>query len=161
MNEVEVTASWVGNILIVAGMWQLSGKYTNPNGFLLTATGNFAWMAVALSGRNWALAVLCAVLAGISARGFFRWLSTERKNVGKNVCVSKSHADNVRYAIQHRRSKRYIAYCSTTGEPILVNDVSRAETWPTAGLAHAEMRNCHPFWALRDSVFEVVIATQL
>lgn len=66
-----VYLSWIGNILIVAGLWGITDK--RRNAFLFSIAGEGAWIANAYSRSDWALASICIVFLLMAVRGYIKW----------------------------------------------------------------------------------------
>ena len=63
--------AWIGNILIVAGLWGVGSK--RRNAFLLSIAGEGAWIANAYSRGDWALTSICVVFLLMALRGWYLW----------------------------------------------------------------------------------------
>lgn len=68
---------WVGNVLIVVGLWKIGDKWRHA--FLFSIAGETCWMlASALSG-DWALFSICAVFNIMAVRSWLKWGKEAKK----------------------------------------------------------------------------------
>jgi hypothetical protein len=63
--------NWIGNIFIILGLWSVGNK--SRNGFLYSLIGESFWMIWSIHEKQWALAFITAVFAGIATRNWFKW----------------------------------------------------------------------------------------
>lgn len=65
------TLSWIGNVLIVIGLWKVGDK--TRKAFLFSIAGETLWTFAGLLTQNYALSFICAVFCVMAARNFFKW----------------------------------------------------------------------------------------
>lgn len=66
-----VLLTWLGNLLIVAGLWGVGSK--RRNAFLFSVAGESTWIAAAYSRGDWALTAICIVFLLMAIRGWILW----------------------------------------------------------------------------------------
>jgi hypothetical protein len=66
-----VIAQWVGNILIVGGLYGVGNR--NRKAFLLSIAGEGFWIAASYQGHNWALFSICWIFLLMAVRGYIKW----------------------------------------------------------------------------------------
>ena len=62
---------WVGNVLIVVGLWLVGDK--KRSAFVFTTFGESVWGVYALYKHMYDLAFICAVFALLALRNWFKW----------------------------------------------------------------------------------------
>lgn len=63
--------SWIGNVLIVAGLWYQGDKQWWA--FVFSVLGETAWIIYSVSAHLWSLAFICCVFAGLAIRNLILW----------------------------------------------------------------------------------------
>ena len=63
--------SWVGNILIVIGLWRVGSK--DRNAFLFSIAGETCWIVWSALTGNWALTFICVVFNLLALRNYIKW----------------------------------------------------------------------------------------
>ena len=61
---------WLGNILIVIGLYKLGHKWRHA--FLFSIAGELCWMTKSY-GHDWALCFICGVFCVMALRNWFLW----------------------------------------------------------------------------------------
>jgi len=62
---------WIGNILIVIGLWQVGNK--KRYAFILSIAGELLWVGYALQKNLNSLTVICLIFATIASINWFKW----------------------------------------------------------------------------------------
>jgi hypothetical protein len=63
--------AWVGNLLIVVGLWKIGDKWRHA--FLFSIAGELAYVARSVMLRDWALAFICVVFCGMAFVNWIKW----------------------------------------------------------------------------------------
>lgn len=66
-----IALSWLGNVLIVLGLWHVAKKHWWA--FLFSIVGESCWIAYSLYIHLWSLAFMCAIFAVLAARSLVLW----------------------------------------------------------------------------------------
>ena len=64
-------AKWIGNFLIVIGLWKIGDKWRHA--FLFSIAGETAWTIAALNAQDYALAFICTVFNILAFRNWRKW----------------------------------------------------------------------------------------
>ncbi len=62
---------WIGNILIIIGLWSAGNKWKYA--FVFSLIGELIWVFYAVQIKLWSLAFVCAVFALIAGRNIIKW----------------------------------------------------------------------------------------
>ena len=62
---------WIGNILIIVGLWSAGNKWKYA--FMFSLIGEVIWVIYAIQIKLWSLAFVCSVFALIAARNLIKW----------------------------------------------------------------------------------------
>lgn len=62
---------WVGNLLIVVGLWKIGDKWRHA--FLFSIAGETAWMIASAQAGDWALFTICGIFNVMALRNWFKW----------------------------------------------------------------------------------------
>lgn len=68
---------WLGNILIVIGLWKLG--YKHKSAFLFTAAGEAIWTGYAAYLQMWDLAAVCVVFGVLAMRNWLMWSAPDKE----------------------------------------------------------------------------------
>lgn len=63
--------SWIGNLLIVCGLYKIADKWRHA--FLFSIAGETCWMIASYSRGDWALLSICAVFNVMALRSWVKW----------------------------------------------------------------------------------------
>jgi len=63
---------WIGNILIVLGLWLAGNKWKYA--FVFSFFGETLWTIYAIQIKLWSLAIVCAIFALIALRNVLKWI---------------------------------------------------------------------------------------
>jgi hypothetical protein len=63
--------SWIGNLLILVGMYKVGEKCRTA--FLWSIAGESCWIVVAAGRDLWSLAFICAVFCLVSVFNYRKW----------------------------------------------------------------------------------------
>jgi hypothetical protein len=62
---------WIGNVLIVIGLWKIGDKWRHA--FLFSIVGEIIWIIKSLYFKQYDLAFICVIFAALSARSWYKW----------------------------------------------------------------------------------------
>lgn len=62
---------WLGNVLIVIGLWKIGDRWRHA--FLFSIAGEMAYIWASYRAENWALFSICIVFCGMAARSWVKW----------------------------------------------------------------------------------------
>ena len=62
---------WIGNILIIIGLWSAGNKWKYA--FVFSLVGELIWTGYAIYIELWSLAFVCFVFAIIAGRNIVKW----------------------------------------------------------------------------------------
>ena len=68
---------WIGNILIIIGLWSAGNKWKYA--FLFSLIGELIWVIYAIKIELWSLAFVCVVFAFIAGRNVIKWNKKEER----------------------------------------------------------------------------------
>jgi hypothetical protein len=63
--------AWIGNLLIVVGLWKIGDKWRHA--FLFSIAGELAYVARSVLLEDWALAFICVVFCAMAAINWVKW----------------------------------------------------------------------------------------
>ena len=63
--------AWIGNLLIVVGLWKIGDKWRHA--FLFSIAGELAYIARSVAVGDWALAFICVVFCAMALRSWIKW----------------------------------------------------------------------------------------
>lgn len=73
-DSVVSAVNWLGNILIILGLWRIGSK--DRRAFLFSIAGETCWIVSSVATGNWALAFICTVFNVMAIRNFIKWGKT-------------------------------------------------------------------------------------
>lgn len=96
MGFLITAAQWVGNVLIVAGLYGVGNH--NRKAFLFSIAGEGFWIAASYQGHNWALLSICIVFLLMALRGYVKWGQEE-------LGVNMQPGDSLTIHVQDREDR--------------------------------------------------------
>jgi hypothetical protein len=63
--------SWVGNTLIILGLWGMGNK--RRGAFLFSIVGEGCWIAYSVFVHLWSLTFVCVIFLCLAARNYIKW----------------------------------------------------------------------------------------
>lgn len=63
--------AWIGNLLIVVGLWKIGDKWRHA--FLFSIAGELLYVARSVANRDWALASICVVFCAMALVNWIKW----------------------------------------------------------------------------------------